>query len=54
MSFDARFAKVVMPGDTLVVRGHALPETNDVAVTVTIADSGTEAIASARFCYRNS
>ena len=52
LSFEARFAKVVMPGDTLVVRGHALPESSDVAVTVTVAENATEAIASARFCLR--
>lgn len=52
ISLDARFAKVVMPGDTLVVRGYALPEAGHAAITVTVAEHGADAIASALFCYR--
>lgn len=50
-AFDARFAKVVMPGDTLVVRGYEL-EPGQAAVTVTIAASGEQAIGNALFEYR--
>lgn len=51
-SFDGRFAKPVLPGDTLVVRGYALPEPGQAAVTVTIAETGVEPISSARFVFR--
>jgi acyl dehydratase len=50
-SFEARFAKVVMPGDTLVVEGFALETPGCAAITVTVAGSGDKAIAQARFEY---
>ncbi|MDD5306738.1 MAG: MaoC/PaaZ C-terminal domain-containing protein [Deltaproteobacteria bacterium] len=50
-SFEARFAKVVMPGDTLVVEGVTLEEPGTAAITVTVAGSGEKAIAQARFEY---
>jgi acyl dehydratase len=46
-SFDARFAKVAFPGDTLRVRGYRLNEPGQVAVTVSVPESGTEVIANA-------
>jgi acyl dehydratase len=49
-AFDARFAKVVMPGDTLIVRGYPL-EPGQAAITVTIAGSGEQAIGTALFEY---
>lgn len=51
-SFDARFAKVVMPGDTLVVQGWLLEEPGQAAITVTVKESGELAIANALFEYR--
>jgi acyl dehydratase len=50
-TFEARFAKVVMPGDTLIVRGYRLEERGKAAVTVTVAQSGEQAIANALFEY---
>jgi acyl dehydratase len=50
-AFEVRFAKVVMPGDTLIVRGYRLPEAGQAAVTVTVAQSGEQAIANALFEY---
>jgi len=44
-AFEARFAKVVMPGDTLLVRGWRLEEEGKAAVTVTVEESGDVAIA---------
>lgn len=52
LSLEARFAKVVMPGDTLVVKAFALAEPGQAALTVSIAEHGTDAIASALFCYQ--
>jgi acyl dehydratase len=52
VAFEARFAKVVMPGDTLIVRGYRLEERGQAAVTVTIAQSGEQAIANALFEYK--
>ena len=49
-SFECRFSKVVMPGDTLIVRGYGLEE-GVAAVTVTVKESGDVAIANARFDY---
>lgn len=50
-AFEARFSKVVMPGDTLVVRGWTLEQPGQAAVTVSIASSGEQAIANALFEY---
>jgi acyl dehydratase len=50
-SLDARFAKVVMPGDTLVVAGYPLGE-GRAALTVTVKETGEQAIANAEFVYR--
>ena len=51
-AFNARFAKVVMPGDTLVVEGWPLADPQSAAITVTIKESGEQAIANALFEYR--
>lgn len=54
-SFDARFNKPVTPGDTLTVRGYALPSDGGdtaAAITVVIKESGQEAIGSGRLEYR--
>jgi acyl dehydratase len=50
-AFEAKFSKVVMPGDTLIVRGYRLEQAGQAAVTVTVKDSGEEAIANASFEY---
>jgi acyl dehydratase len=50
-SFEAKFSKVVMPGDTLIVRGYTLDEPGQAAVTVSVKESGEDAIASAIFHY---
>jgi acyl dehydratase len=50
-ALEARFAKVVMPGDTLVVKGFALDEPGRAAFTVTVAESGDVAIANGLFEY---
>lgn len=47
-AFEARFAKVVMPGDTLIVRGYRLAP-GQAAITVTIAQGGEQAIGNALF-----
>jgi acyl dehydratase len=47
-AFDARFAKVVMPGDTLIVRGYRLAP-GQAAITVAIAEGGEQAIGNALF-----
>jgi acyl dehydratase len=49
-AFEVRFAKVVMPGDTLIVRGYHL-EPGQAAITVTVAESDEQAIANALFEY---
>jgi len=49
-AFESRFAKPVMPGDTLVVRGYVLSP-GQAAITVTIAQSGEQAIGNALFEY---
>lgn len=51
-SFEARFAKVVMPGDTLLVEGYLLEEPGQAAVTVKVKETGDVAIANALFSYR--
>lgn len=51
-SLEARFAKVVMPGDTLVVEGYALDTPGHAAVTVTVKESGDKAIANAELVYQ--
>lgn len=48
-AFEVRFAKVVMPGDTLIVRGYALEEPGKAAITVTVEESGEQAIGNALF-----
>ena len=50
-AFEAKFSKVVMPGDTLIVRGYTLETPGQAAITVTVKDSGEDAIASALFEY---
>jgi acyl dehydratase len=50
-SYEARFAKVVMPGDTLVVEGYPLEAPGKAALTVTVKESGDVAIANALFEY---
>ncbi|MBW2275901.1 MAG: MaoC family dehydratase N-terminal domain-containing protein [Deltaproteobacteria bacterium] len=52
-ALEARFAKVVMPGDTLVVQGFALDEPGRAAVTVTVKESGDVAIANGVFEYES-
>ena len=51
-SFEARFAKVVMPGDTLVVEGYALDTPGQAAITVAVQETGEIAIGNALFSYR--
>jgi len=51
LAFEARFAKVVMPGDTLLVDGWRLEEPGKAAVTVTVEETGELAIANALFEY---
>lgn len=51
-SLAVRFSKVVFPGDTLIVQGYALPEPGQVALTVTVEETGAEAISNALFRYR--
>jgi len=50
-ALEARFSKVVMPGDTLVVRGYPLEESGRAALTVTVKESGEQAIANALLEY---
>jgi acyl dehydratase len=50
-AFDARFAKVVLPGDTLLVRGYKLSEPGQAAITVTVQESGAEVIANGLFAF---
>jgi acyl dehydratase len=51
-ALEARFAKVVLPGDTLVVEGWRLDEPGRAALTVRVKDRGEAAIASCLFEYR--
>ena len=48
-AFEARFAKVVMPGDTLLVEGWKLDESGQAAIKVAVKESGDVAIANALF-----
>jgi acyl dehydratase len=50
-ALETRFNKVVMPGDTLVVRGYRLEEPGRAAITVTVKESGDQAIANGLFEY---
>jgi acyl dehydratase len=50
-SYETKFSKVVMPGDTLIVRGYRLETPGQAAVTVTIKESGEDAIANGLFEY---
>jgi acyl dehydratase len=49
VALEARFAKVVLPGDTLVVEGWRLDEPGRAALTVTVKESGEVAIANCLF-----
>jgi acyl dehydratase len=51
-AFEARFAKVVMPGDTLIIEAWPLEAPGQAAVTVTVKETGEKAIANALFEYR--
>lgn len=46
-SFEARFNKTVLPGQTLVVEGYRLEAEQQLALTVTVAQTGEQAIANA-------
>jgi acyl dehydratase len=48
-AFETKFSKVVMPGDTLIVRGYRLEEPGQAAVTVSVKESGEDAIANGLF-----
>lgn len=50
-ALETKFSKVVMPGDTLIVRGYKLDAPGTAAVTVTVKESGEEAIANGLFEY---
>jgi acyl dehydratase len=50
-SFEARFSKPVLPGQTLVARGYVL-EPGMAALTMTIAETGELAIGNALFQYK--
>ena len=50
-AFETKFSKVVMPGDTLIVRGYKLDTPGQAAVTVTIKESGEDAIGTGLFEY---
>ncbi len=51
-SFETKFSKMVMPGDTLIVRGYRLPDTaGQAAVTVTVKETGVDVIANGLFEY---
>lgn len=50
-AFEVRFSNVVLPGDALVVRGYPLASPGEAAITVSVRDSGAEAIAHALFEY---
>ena len=52
-ALEARFAKVVMPGDTLVVEGFKLDTEGQAAITVSVKETGQQAIASALFDYKS-
>lgn len=48
-ALETKFSKVVMPGDTLIVRGYRLETPGQAAVTVTVKESGEEAITNGLF-----
>jgi acyl dehydratase len=48
-AFETKFSKVVMPGDTLLVRGYRLEQPGQAAVTVSIKENGEDAIANGLF-----
>jgi hypothetical protein len=50
-AFETKFSKVVMPGSTLIVRGYKLEQPGQAAVTVTVKETGEEAIANGLFEY---
>jgi acyl dehydratase len=52
VALEARFAKVVMPGDTLVVEGWVLGEPGRAALAVRVKESGESAISNCLFEYR--
>jgi acyl dehydratase len=53
VALEARFAKVVMPGDTLVVEGWPLEEPGKASITVTVKESEDKSIANCLFEYKN-
>jgi len=50
-ALETKFSKVVFPGDTLIVRGYRLETPGQAAVTVTVKESGEEAITNGLFEY---
>lgn len=50
-AFETKFSKPVMPGDTLIVRGYKLETPGQAAVTVTVKETGIDAIANGLFEY---
>jgi acyl dehydratase len=50
-ALETKFSKVVMPGDTLIVRGYTLETPGQAAITVTVKETGLEAIANGLFEY---
>ena len=51
-ALEARFAKVVMPGDTLIVEGYQLETPGNAAIIVKVKDSGDKAIANCLFEFK--
>lgn len=49
---EARFSKVVMPGDTLIVEGYPLEQAGQAALTVTVKESGEPVISHMRLDYQ--
>ena len=52
VALEARFAKVVLPGDTLVVEGWKLDEPGHAALTVRVKETGEAVISNCLFEYR--
>jgi acyl dehydratase len=52
IALEARFAKVVMPGDTLIVEGWPLEEPGKASITVTVKETGDKSIANCVFEYK--
>ena len=50
-ALETKFSKVVFPGDTLIVRGYRLETPGQAAGTVTVKESGEEAITNGLFEY---